>query len=105
MEDYQLSAGIEPAKRVKLEADLHLFQLASARDAWYWCSGKPMRRDPSGHAGRKLGSEVDIICTWGIGRNLELMAGYGHFFPGTFIGNTGSDDHADWVFSQITWKF
>jgi len=104
LEDYELSASVQPARGLKLRADWHLFRLASDNDSWYWCSGGTMRRDPSGRSGRTLGTELDVIVTWQICPRLELMAGYSHFFPGAFIKNTGSDDHADWVFCQLTWR-
>ena len=103
MEDYQISASVQPMDDLKLEADFHLFRLASDNDAWYWCSGKPMRRDASGRSGRTLGMELDLIATWEVCQGLELMAGYAHFFPGAFIENTGRDDHANWVFCQLAW--
>ena len=106
LEDYQLSFSVKPAKTVKVSLDYHFLRLASGRDSWYWCNGRSMRRDPTGSAGQALGQEIDLLIKWQITRNLELFAGYAHFFPCEFVRRTpGSDDHADWLFVQLAYSF
>jgi len=106
LEDYAITASIQPTKSVRLSAEYHLFRLAESRDAWYWISGRPERRDPGGGAGRDLGQELDLIFRWQLGRELELLVGYSHFFAGAYLGRTGgSDEDADWFFVQFTYSF
>ena len=106
LEDYQLSASVQPAKGLKLSADFHLFRRASDNDAWYWCSGRPMRLDAAGEAARTLGAEIDLLAKWTISANWELFVGYAHFFAGPFVrGTAGSHDDADWAFVQLTFHF
>jgi len=105
LEDYQLSFSCKPLRRVKIALDYHFFRLAEARDAWYWCSGRPARQDPTGAAGKDLGQEIDVIVSYAHSKHLKLMAGYAHFFPGTFIERTGASPGADWCFLQTLYSF
>lgn len=106
LEDYRLSASISPLAGLKLSVDYHVLRLASDNGAWYWCNCKPMRRTPGGGAGRTVGSEIDVVARWKINAHWDLMAGYGHFFPGSYIESTGGNaGHADWVFTQVTFTF
>lgn len=106
LEDYALNASVRPVGSVKLSAEYHYFRLAQARDAWYWISGKPERRDPTGQAGRDLGHEVDLIIRWQATRELEMLFGYARFFPGAFVRNTpGGHGAADWAFAQFDYAF
>ena len=61
--------------------------LASARDALYSGQGRSIARSATGAAGRHVGQETDLFLTY---RRNHFMwgAGYGHFFPGTFVRNT-----------------
>ena len=106
IEDYQATWSVQPGKRLKLWCDYHYFRLAESSDAWYWASGKPARRDPTGNAGKDVGQEVDVLARWQLNRNVELFTGWSHFVSGEFIENTnGSVDDADWLFVQLTYKF
>ncbi|MFW6163194.1 MAG: alginate export family protein [Planctomycetota bacterium] len=105
MVDYQASLSFKPLPRTKVSIDYHLFRLDEARDAWYWCSGRPARQDPTGAAGKDLGQEIDVIVSYKHNQRLKLMAGYAHFFPGTFIERTGPSPGADWCFVQTQYSF
>lgn len=106
LEDYALNASIQPLRPLKLSAEYHYFRLAEAHDAWYWVNGKAERRDPTGAAGRDLGHEVDVIARWQVNKELELMFGYAHFFPGNYVRRTpGSHTGADWAFAQFIYTF
>jgi hypothetical protein len=105
LQDFELGLGLEPVKQAKLSLRWHLFRLSQARDAWYYGSGRPMRRDPSGSSGRDLGQELDLILSWRAGRSLKLMGGLCWFWPGEFIANTGPADRASWAFLQMQFTF
>jgi len=106
LEDYVLNLSIQPAKSWQFGVDYHYFRLAQARDAWYWVSGKPERRDPTGQAGQDLGQEVDIIARWQVNKELELLFGYARFFAGDFVHHTpGNHRDANWAFAQLTYNF
>jgi len=105
LHDYQLSLSCSPVPRSRVSLDCHCFRLDSARDSWYWCSGRPARTDATGKAGRDLGQEVDLIARYNCTRHLELMAGYARFLPGTFMKRTGPAPDADWFFVQTMYFF
>ncbi|MBI2299447.1 MAG: alginate export family protein [Armatimonadetes bacterium] len=90
------------------------FWLNNSKDFWYNASGAPNRtsgggtfRDPTGAAGSEVGQELDLIASLRAGPYLDLQAGYGHFWAGSFIGriNRGlglSSSGADFVYFQAT---
>lgn len=106
LEDYQVSFAVHPRKNLKLWIEYNYFRLAESKDAWYYSTGKPLRRDRSGRAGRDLGQEVNLLGQWKASKYIELLAGYGCFIPGDFASKTpGRDDPAHWVFTQLTFNF
>ncbi len=102
--DVQVGVSVKPIKPMKLSLDFHRFQLAQARDAWYYCTGKKMRWDPTGASGRDLGDEIDLIWKYRAHRHVTLMAGCCAFFPGNFIQSTGPAGNAYWAFGQVEFK-
>jgi len=103
--DYQLSVSVKPTKKVTICLDHHIFRLASENDNWYWCNYK-VRREPTEDSGDELGQETDLTVKCTITEELELFAGYGHFFAGTFVERTGGNsDDADWAFIQLCCSF
>jgi len=105
LHDYQLSLSVKPIKKAKLSLDYHIFRLDKAKDAWYWRNDRPARQDTTGKAGRDLGQELDLILNYKHSKHWEFMAGYCHFFPGTFIKRTGPSPDADWFFFQTAYSF
>ena len=104
--DYQATFSVKPTKKMKIWLDYHFFRLAEDSDAWYYCSGRPQRRDPTGHSGSTLGHELDLMLKWKMTDDLELFTGYAHFFPGGFIKHTpGGHDDAGWAFVQLLYRF
>lgn len=101
LSDLQAGVRIKPAKGMSLCCEYHRFRLSEAKDAWYYCTGKKIRQDKTGASGTDLGEEIDLIIHYKINRHISLMAGYGRFFPGSFVRRTGSHEDADWVFTQI----
>jgi hypothetical protein len=104
--DYQATFRVRPTDALSVSLDYHYFLLASDRDAWYWCTGKPLARDARGRSGSELGHEIDLLARWTIRKDLELFLGYAHFFPGNFVGIASTDaDDADWAFVQLLYRF
>jgi len=108
--DYEAGISIQPAKKLKVSVDYHLFRLAESRDAWYYYNCKPQRRDATGGSGRDLGQEVDLVAKWEVPlsptlrrglKKLKLTAGWAYFIPGDFIEKTGTAGRASWAFAQV----
>ncbi len=106
LEDYMFTFSVRPAKNLKLWIEYNYYRLAEAKDAWYYGTGRALRRDTTGQAGRELGHEINLLGEWKATKELDVLAGYGCFIPGEFVKNTpGDDDPAHWVFAQITFNF
>ncbi|MCF8143000.1 MAG: alginate export family protein [Deltaproteobacteria bacterium] len=102
--DIQVGVSVKPVEKMKISLDYHNFSLAQKKDAWYYCTGKKMRWDPTGASGSDLGNEIDLVWQYQIHPRIGLMAGCAAFFPGDFVEATGSDDNAYWAFGQIMIK-
>lgn len=103
--DYEVDLRLRPLENVTVKVQYHYFSLDRARDAWYTTSRTKLRVDPSGTAGSSLGHEIDSSVAWKVSPHFELMAAYGHFFPGPFAVRTGKAPDADWVCGQLLYTF
>jgi hypothetical protein len=108
MHDLELDFKIQPIKSVTFRTDFHAFWLATTDDFWYRANGvTPVRplntaaRDASNYAG----SELDVLVTWAVNKNVSLEAGYSHFFAGEYLADTGPSDDADFGYVQATITF
>lgn len=86
------------------DTNYHIFRLAQDKDAWY-STGPAYRRDKTGKSGSDVGDEIDFTIYFSVTENLNLRAGYAHFFPGDFVQNTGPHGSADWVHFQWLYAF
>lgn len=103
--DYMLSFSVNPTKDSKVWVEYNKFELSSAKDAWYWGSGKAVRRDKTGQSGKDLGYEINLLGQWKINSMFDVLLGGGYFRPGKFMQVTpGGSDPAKWLFAQVTFK-
>lgn len=105
LRDAEVDFSVHPHRAVTLYVEYHHLALDAPRDAWYTTGLKAYRRDVSGGSGSTLGDELDVRAVWLAWGHLELMAGYGHFFPGAFVNNTGAAAPADWGFAQAAYSW
>ena len=105
LRDAELDFSIQPRRVLAFNVEYHHFALDQATDAWYTTGLKPYRRDPTGRSGTTLGDELDLRVTWTLWNHLELMGGYGRFFPGGFVKNTGPASAANWYFLQAAYSW
>ncbi len=63
-----------------------------------------MTRAPGVGLARHLGDELDLSGRYTVLRHLLLLAGYGHYFPGAFVAQTGSHRGINYTYfsSQFT---
>jgi len=105
LRDLVLTVGFRPFRETAVWLDLHHFELDSASDAWYWCSGKPLLRDPRGLHGRQLGHEIDLLLKTRLNRHWTLFAGAGFFRRGSFLDQDPRvARHLAWGFVQLAWS-
>ncbi len=103
--DIEADFSAQPSSNLTVYLAYHHFDLAQARDAWYTTGLVAFRRDETGRSGTDLGDELDFRVAWTRWHRLELMAGYGHFFPGGFMRATGPSAPAHWYFAQTSYSW
>jgi hypothetical protein len=89
------------------------FGLYNSRDAWYAANGSVNRSatgtfvDPTGQAGRDIGSEWDLTAGYNFDKRHGVQVGISIFEPGRFIRrlNGGSAKEQVWGFLQYAWKY
>ena len=108
MHNPAVSLKAAPCSKVTLEADYHLFWLATNEDVWYRSNGAtavrpltPLARN----ADKFAGAELDFLVTYKPLKQLGFTAGYSHFFAGDYLRNTGAHDDADFGYVQATIEF
>jgi hypothetical protein len=103
LKDLEVNLQLKPAAWLHIKAELHKFQLAERRDAWYL--NPKAYRDPTGQSGDDVGKEFDILCTCKLPRGHTVMGGFGHFWPDEFAKKLASSKQANWVFVQWEYAF
>ncbi|MDT8406874.1 MAG: hypothetical protein RQ715_06460, partial [Methylococcales bacterium] len=79
-------------------------------------SGFSNLQDRTGQAGRRLGQTVELMGQYKIGSNIDIFAGYSHWFKGQYfdrlaaLPNRGNlpvkgEKDTDYVFTQVTFQF
>ncbi len=92
---------IRPTSKLRVDTSYGAYWLASDSDAWV----NAKRHDPDGYSGDFVGQELELRVRYRIDPRVELEAGYSHFFPGSFVGNTGPADDGDLFYVQTTIRF
>jgi len=105
LRDAEVDFSLEPRRSLAFYVEYHHFRLDQGTDAWYTTGLKAYRRDPTGRSGTNLGDELDFRAAWTLWNHLELMGGYGRFFPGRFVENTGPGAAANWFFLQTAYSW
>jgi hypothetical protein len=103
--DSEIDLSLHPHNTVAINAEYHHFALDQSRDAWYSTGLQAQRRDLSGGSGRNLGDEVDLRVSWTLRKRTEIMAGFGRFFPGSFVERTGPAAAANWFCLQTAYTW
>ena len=103
LKDLQFNVELTPAKWLYVKMEVHKFNLAERKDAWY--HNQQLYRDPTGTSGDDVGKEFDIVATCKLPRGNTLMAGFGHFRPDEFAKKLASSKNANWCFVQWEYTF
>lgn len=62
-------------------------------------------RSGAGADRHRVGGELDRVGKWQIDPHTALFAGYGHFFLGPFVDETGQDAATDFVDLTLQYTF
>ena len=84
---------------------LHSFWLASVEDGLYNPGGTRIRSNLPGNGSDHVGIELDIATKISIDRHSVVLLGYSHFWPGSFIENTGAAEDIDFIYAQYQFTF
>lgn len=106
--DLNIQSTFVPSEKTRLVVWYHIFHLDQARDALYNAAGAPIRISPTGSAGRYVGQELDLLFQVIVNPRADVLFGYSHFFPGSYIKATnpaGVSGQADFYYSQWSWRF
>ncbi len=99
-----LGVSSSPGPRVTLSATAHAFWRADTSDAVYNAGGG-VARVAGGSGEREIGQEIDLSVVIRVHRRLTTHIGYGHFFPGEFIRETGPEAPTDFVYVSLESSF
>ncbi len=108
MHNPAISVKVSPTKKLTAQLDYHAFWLATNEDAWYRANGATAVRPVNAlarNADKFAGSEIDFTVTYKPMKQLALVAGYSHFFAGSYLKDTGANDDADFGYVQATIEF
>lgn len=97
-----------PMKNVVAQLDYNAFWLANTNDVGYRANGlTPLRPlTPAARtANNYVGSEIDFVVTWNVNKNVNVQAGYSHFFAGAYLADTGPSDDANFGYVMATLNF
>ena len=100
----RVTLSAQPWNKVTVRGDLHAFWRAETADAVYNAAGT-VQRAPGGSDELFVGTELDLLVTWKAQRHLDLEVGYGHFFAGDFLSDSGSSEDIDFVWLGATLTF
>jgi hypothetical protein len=102
--DLNPSLTIHPLSDTTLLLSGYVFRRARRADALYGAGGMVVRPGAPGTS-LDVGGEIDAVLTQRFGRHVTADIGYGHFFPGTFIEQTGSNEAIDFVYVQLALRY
>lgn len=107
LEAFSLNAGFQPAKWVGLRAELHHFNLESAKGAWTAAGGASLGRDASGVSGRSAGWEWDLLAKGSVPKikNLSWLAGLSEYHPGSYAEKVRGGDTSRYAYIQVGLTF
>ena len=106
--DVAVSWKTTPCKDVTARVDFHAFWLADTNDSWYRANGTTTVRPltPAARAASNFaGTEIDAVVTWQARKELAIEVGYCRFFAGSYLGDTGAQDDANFGYVQATITF
>ncbi len=106
--DYGVHLTVKPHQKLTLLAGGHLFEKARGADAIYNVAGAPFGGVTA--SPRDLGTELDLIATYQVNKNLQVQAGYFWFWygdavsknPNALVANRGD---AEQFYTYIDWSF
>jgi hypothetical protein len=105
MREIALSVNLSVTNKLKLIPQVNFFWLMSTNDSWYSSTGAVLRTASSGLRSHYVGQEASLRASYEVSKNIKLESGYAHFFSGGYVKDSGANNDADWVYTQIAFKY
>lgn len=102
--DWSGGLAFSPAPRWRGTAVAHYFWRENNKDAVYNPGGAVVRAGDAGSS-KAIGLELDLTLAYALNRFVNINGGYSHFFPGSFIDESGSSDAIDFLFVTLQLTF
>jgi hypothetical protein len=103
-EDLSAGLALKPIRKLSAALDVHNLWRADANDALYDKRGAVLRPGAPGTSTR-TGVEGDLTFKYQLDRHTMLETGYGHFFPGEFIKQSGPHRPEDFAYPSFQYTF
>lgn len=102
--DFNGGVTCNPFDKTKVHLSGHYFLREDTSDALYNAGGGVVRAGAL-NGKREIGFEFDATVHYALDVHTAIEAGYGHFFPGDFIDQSGANDGMDWFYLQLQYTF
>ena len=93
-----------PFRHLTFNVDHHLFFRATKADALFNAGGVVIRAGSLGNS-KTIGSEVDLTARFSVGRHIDALLGYSHFFSGDFLEESGTSKDINFNYVQFHYIF
>lgn len=107
MHDARVQFNVTPIGKLGLQLDFHSFWIVETNDQWFRANAITPVRNVStrGRANNHAGDELDFTVSYPLTAWCKLLAGYSHFFAGSYLADTGRADDADFAYVQTLFNF
>ncbi|MFQ5503164.1 MAG: alginate export family protein [Planctomycetota bacterium] len=102
--DVHWTLAAKPIAKTVVKLDGHSFWRADRDDALYNAGGGVARAGSLGNA-KHVGYELDLTVKRPLVPHVVGVAGYSHFFAGSFIEQSGPDQDVDWSYLMLIVTF
>lgn len=86
--DYSIGSTIAPTEKLTLLSQWHWFDKHRSQDFIYNIAGAPLGPGPAGTQDSHIGTELDLVATYAVNKNLTLQTGYSWFWYGDAVQQT-----------------
>jgi hypothetical protein len=105
IENVRSGVELKPTPKMTLTGNYLAWWLADAHDGLYNASGALVVKMPTGAAGRWVGQEADFQTGYILSPQIQLLGGYSHIFPGTFLRMSTPGRPYNYAFGMVTYLF
>lgn len=106
----EMGVSFKPTAKAEYLFTIGRYGLRDSRDGWYGTGGGINRGpggqfiDPSGAAGRDVGTEFNLMGRWVTGKDQSFQAEFGLFKPGSFVRSFNGAATKDSLWMLLTYN-